>query len=77
MNKKRRENLRFAASLLERAGEIVNKCRDEESDCVYNLEGTSLENTYRYESMEHSCECLESAIDEIDSARESLYSAMS
>lgn len=76
MNKKRRENLRFAASLLERAGEIVDKCKDEESDCMSNLEGTALENTERYETMETSCEYLDAAFEDIESARDNLLSAM-
>jgi hypothetical protein len=77
MNKKRRENLRFAASLLDRAGEIVYKCLDEESDCMSNLEGTSLENTERYGCMEDSCDYMERACDKIDSAKDNLYNAMS
>lgn len=76
MNKKRRERIRYAAKLLEEAGGIVDQCKEEESDCLYNIEGTSLENTDRFSKMEESCEYLEDAYDDIESAMDKLSNAI-
>ena len=76
MNKKRRECIRYAAKLLQEAGGIVDKCRDEESDSMYNLEGTPLENTDRYSQIEESCDYLDGAYEDIESAREKLFNAL-
>lgn len=76
MNKKRRERIRYAAGLLEQASSIVDNCRDEENDAMSNLEGTSLENTDRYSEMEEACDYLDDAFDEIESARDKLFSAI-
>ena len=76
MNAKRRGKLKYAASLLDKAGIIINECKDEESDCMVNIEGTSLENTDMYLKMANACECLEYAFEDIESVRNNIYEAM-
>lgn len=76
MNKTRREKIRKAIEFLESAYSIVDTCKDSEEDSLSNLEGTSLENTERYEKIEQSCEYLSDAVDDIERAKDNLCNAM-
>lgn len=76
MNKKRREQIRYASSLLEKAGGIIETCGDEESDSLSNLEGTSLEYTDRYSQMEEAVDNLQDAYNKIGEANELLMNSI-
>ena len=76
MNKQKRERIRSAIGLLDRVFEIIDECKDAEEESLMNLEGTSLENTERYESIEKSCDYLNEAIETIEQAKEQLEEAM-
>lgn len=76
MNKRRRQNISNAVGLLQKAYDIVDRCRDEEEDAKANLEGTSLEYTGKFEMMESSHQYLENAAEKIEDAIDELSSAM-
>lgn len=76
MNKKIRERVKIAINYLQIASEISEDCRDHEYDAMTNIEGTSLENTSRYEAIESSCNYLEEAIEDIESAIDNLSSSI-
>lgn len=76
MNKKIRERVKTAIDYLQKASEISEGCRDHEYDAMTNIEGTSLENTSRYEAIEKSCSYLEEAIDDIESAIDNLSASI-
>ncbi len=67
MNKKRRENLQSAISLLNRASVIVNSALDREQDCLDNMP-ENLQMSERCEAMETAIANLEDAASYIDDA---------
>ncbi len=76
MNKERRGKIRDAVTLLDNAFDIIDSCKEAEEDSLYNIEGTPLENTSRYEDLEKSCEYLEDALESIEEAKDKLQEAM-
>ena len=74
MNKKRRDNIARAVSLLEAALSIVDTARAQEQDCLYNMP-ENLEYSERYEKMENAVEKLEDAISSIEEAKDALEEA--
>lgn len=76
MNKKRRQEIVSAIELINEASAIIDCCKDNEEDALYNLEGTSLECTERYENIESSCKYLCRALDKLESTKDELQSAM-
>lgn len=75
MNDNRRNNIRDAISLLERANDILTNAQEEEQDCIENMP-ESLQNTLRFEKMEEADGYLGDAISSIDDAIESANNAM-
>ena len=67
INKKRRESLRAAHSLLERAYNIVTFAKDEEENAIDNVP-ENLQSSDRYEQMEDAAELLSDAEDCIETA---------
>ena len=74
MNNKRRELLKDAVSLLERASGMVSKALDEEQDCYDNMP-ENLQDSERCQKMEDAIDKLEEAIEEIDVAKECIEEA--
>lgn len=62
MNNKRREKLRKAIELVERATEIIETCQDEEQDSMDSIP-EALQLSERYESMEDAYGALDRARD--------------
>ena len=75
MNKKRRERLKQAISLLESAYEIISQAAEEEQDCFDNLP-ENLQESDRGERMEEAISELENATEKIDEVKESVENAM-
>lgn len=75
MNQKRRDKLKEAVSLLERAYNIVADIAEEESDALDNMP-ENLQSSDRYEKMESAIDELEEALQKISDANESIDSAM-
>lgn len=69
MNNKRRDLLKLAVQLLERASGYVSQALDAEQDCLDNMP-ENLQSSERYEK-----DSLEAAIESIDSAKESIEDA--
>lgn len=67
MNKRRRERLSEAHSLLGRAVSIVDRAKNDEEDSLGNLP-ENLQASERGESMEEAIDELQSAIDSINDA---------
>ena len=74
MNKKKRETLKDAGVLLDKAISIVSRVLDEEQDCLDNMP-ENLQASEKYERMEVAIDKLEEAIDQIDSAKENIEEA--
>lgn len=74
MNNKRRDSLKLAVQLLERASGYVSQALDAEQDCLDNMP-ENLQSSERYEKMEAAIDSLEAAIESIDSAKESIEDA--
>ena len=74
MNNKRRDLLKLAVQLLERASGYVSQALDAEQDCLDNMP-ENLQSSERYEKMEAAIDSLEAAIESIDSAKESIEEA--
>lgn len=77
MNNKRRDLLKLAINLLERASGYVDQALDAEQDCLDNMpENLQSSENERYEKFEAAIANLESAIESIDSAKESIEYAV-
>ncbi len=74
MNRKKRETLKDAMVLLDRATTIVSRVLDEEQDCLDNMP-ENLQASEKYERMEAAIDKLEEAIEQIDSAKENIEEA--
>ena len=74
MNNKRRELLKSAIILLDRASSIVNNALDQEQDCLDNMP-ENLQMSERYENMEAAVDCLEEAASHLDDARSRIAEA--
>lgn len=74
MNKRRREELSSAMSLLEKASDIISSVLYEEQDCLYNIP-ENLQESERGMKMEKAVEELSEAIEYITNARESITEA--
>lgn len=77
MNKKSRESVKNIITVLETVSHGVENLKDREDDSMSNLEGTSLEETEMYESIEKSSEYLGDALSDIESAIDNLKDAIS
>lgn len=75
MNNKRREKLRDAIALLDRAAMIVEIVCDAEDDCVERVP-ENLQGSNRYEAMENALDNLNRAMEQLDEAKESLSAAI-
>lgn len=75
MNNKRRESLKAAIILLERASVIVDRALDEEQDCLDNMP-ENLQMSERYEKMEVAIDHLEDASSDIDNAKNRIEEAV-
>lgn len=75
MNNKRREKLREAIALFDRASSIVEAVCDAEGDCMDRVP-ENLQSSDRYEAMEDALDSLNQAIEKLDEAREYLLAAM-
>lgn len=76
MNKQRRARLSEAHSLLGRAASIVERAKDEEQDSFDNLP-ENLQSSERGEIMEEAIDELQTAIDSINDAMEHIDCARS
>lgn len=74
MNKKRREQLQSAISLLGRASTIVNNALDQEQDCLDNMP-ENLQMSERCEAMENAIAHLEDAASYIEDAKSRIEEA--
>ncbi len=75
MNNARRAKLREAMEMLTGAQSIVDAVCDKESDCLDNyLE--NLQTTEQYEQMESAVDHLNDALESLDEAREYIEAAM-
>lgn len=75
MNNKRREKLRDAIALLDRAAMIVETVCDAEDDCVERVP-ENLQGSDRYEAMENALDNLNRAMEKLDEAKECLSAAI-
>lgn len=75
MNRKRREKLKQAISLLDFVYEIIFQAAEEEQDCFDNLP-ENLQESDRGERMEEAISELENATEKIDEVKESVENAM-
>lgn len=74
MNNKRRELLKSAIVLLDRASNIVSNALDQEQDCLDNMP-ENLQTSERYENMEAAVDCLEEAVSHLDDAKNRIEEA--
>ena len=74
MNNKRRELLKGAVGLLEKASGIVSMALDEEQDCLDNMP-ENLSDSERYKKMESAIDLLDDVVGQIDSAQENILEA--
>ena len=74
MNNKRRELLKSAIVLLDRASSIVSNALDQEQDCLDNMP-ENLQMSERYENMEVAVDCLEEAVSHLDDAKNRIEEA--
>ena len=74
MNNKRRELLKGAVGLLEKASGIVSMALDEEQDCLDNMP-ENLSDSERYQKMEATIDLLDDVVGQIDSAQENILEA--
>lgn len=75
MNNYKRNKLREANSLIEKARQLVSTVKDQEQDDLDNYP-ENLQGGDRYAAMENAIDELENAIDSIDCASESIDNAM-
>ncbi len=75
MNKERRERLRETNVLLERALDLVERIKNEESDCLYNYP-ENLQNSDAYYNMEDAVDYLTDAGCEIQEAIKNIEEAL-
>jgi vacuolar-type H+-ATPase subunit E/Vma4 len=75
MNKQRRAKLYQAINLLDNASEIIEAAVDEEQDCLDNMP-ENLQDSDRCAVMEDAIDCLNAAIDDIASVKDSIENAM-
>lgn len=74
MNNKRRDLLKSAVVLIERASGIVSRALDEEQDCLDNMPENLLDSD-RCQKMELAIERLEEAVEQIDRVVECIEEA--
>lgn len=74
MNNERRDLLRLAVQVLEKASEYISQALDAEQDCLDNMP-ENLQWSERCEKMEDAISNLEAALESIDSAKESIEDA--
>lgn len=67
MNKKRRTLLASAKAMLESAANIIEQASEQENDCMDNLP-ENLQDSERYEKMEHAVANLDDALDHVRNA---------
>lgn len=75
MNDTRRKKLSVVSGLLDRAIGIIDSVSEEEQDSLDNMP-ENFQDTERSEKMENAIALLESAVDQIEDAKENLRSAM-
>lgn len=75
MNKSKRERIREAIRLIDRAAELVEITSDAEQDSLDNLP-ENLQYSARAERMEESVDSMDSAMEELSSAKEHMESAV-
>ena len=75
MNEKRRESLRAAVSLLDRAETLVNTVCDQESDVLDNYP-ENLQGSERFEKMEDAVDSLNDALESIGEAKDRIEAAI-
>ena len=75
VNKKRREKLRAAISLLDRAEALVNEACDQESGALDNYP-ENLQESERFEKMEDAVDSLNDALESIGEARDRIEAAI-
>lgn len=75
MNDTRRKKLSAVSGLLDRAIDIIDSVAEEEQDSLDNMP-ENFQDTERSEKMENAIALLESAVDQIEDAKENLRSAM-
>lgn len=75
MNEKRRESLRAAVSLLDRAETLVNTVCDQESDALDNYP-ENLQGSERFEKMEDAVDSLNDALESIGEAKDRIEAAI-
>ena len=71
MNKPRRKELERALELIGRARDIIEACRDDEQDALWNL-SESFQESERGEQMQEYIDSMDDSITGIDDAVESL-----
>ena len=74
MNNKRRELLKGAVGLLEKASGIVSMALDEEQDCLDNMP-ENLSDSERYQKMEAAIDLLDDVVGQIDNVQECILEA--
>lgn len=74
MNKNRRDLLKLAVQMLEKASDYVSQALEGEQDCLDNMP-ENLQYSEKYEKMEAAIDNLEEAVESIDSAKESIEEA--
>lgn len=75
MNRYKRERIREAIRLIDRAAELVETTSDAEQDSLDNLP-ENLQYSVRAERMEDAVGAMDSAMDELSSAKEHMESAV-
>lgn len=74
MNSRKREKLKNAIDLLERASALISDVLDDEQDCLDNMP-ENLQSSEKYERMEAAISSLEESIEQIDNAKDGLENA--
>jgi histidinol dehydrogenase len=75
MNDIRREKLRKALTLIDKAATIVDGVSDEEQDAIENYP-ENLQNTEKFEGMEIALDNLNEAVERMDGVKEIIEAAM-
>jgi len=74
MNKAKRQKLKLADDLLERAKSVVDEVLHDEEDSLYGLP-ENLENSMRAEAMEEAVSLLDDALTSIEDAQQAIEEA--
>lgn len=75
MNRQKREKLRIAMNNITIAVDIIERTKDDESDCLDNMP-ENLQSSERYAAMENAIDHLEDALSSLEDAKADVEAAI-